>query len=114
MKVYHNPRCRKSREVLAILKSKNCQVEIIEYLKNPPKRAEIKHLIKMLNICAFDLIRKEERIFKENYKNKKLKEEEYIQILCLHPILIQRPIIIKDNFAVLGRPPINVLDLLNK
>ena len=68
----------------------------------------------MLNISAFDLIRKNEKIFKEHYKNKKLKEEEYVKILCLHPILIQRPIIVKDNFAVLGRPPINVLDLLNK
>ena len=114
MKVYHNPRCRKSREVLALLESKKCEVEIVEYLKNPLTASEIKHLIKMLNMSAFDLIRKEEKIFKEHYKNKKLKEEDYVKILCLHPILIQRPIIVKDNFAVLGRPPINVLDLLNK
>ena len=112
MKIYHNPRCRKSREALAIIHEHNCELEIVDYLKTPPKKKEIKQIIKLLNISAFDLIRKEEKIFKEGYKNKNLNEEEYIELLCMHPILIQRPIIIKDNSAVLGRPPINVLDLL--
>tara|TARA_B100000579_G_scaffold341511_1_gene293367 strand:- start:17776 stop:18132 length:357 start_codon:yes stop_codon:yes gene_type:complete len=114
MKIYHNPRCRKSREALSILESKNCQVEIFEYLKHPPNKKEIKQIIKMLNISAFALIRKGEKIFKENYQHKALTEDQCVDLLCRHPILIERPIIIKDNSAVLGRPPINVLDLLNK
>ena len=114
MKIYHNPRCRKSREALSILLDKNIQVEVIEYLKTSLKKDEIWDIVKMLNISAFDLMRKEEKIYKDLYKNKKLTEEECVDILCLHPILIQRPIIIKDNCAVLGRPPINVLDLLDK
>tara|TARA_B100000945_G_C20007864_1_gene424046 strand:+ start:232 stop:576 length:345 start_codon:yes stop_codon:yes gene_type:complete len=114
MKIYHNPRCRKSRETLSIIQSNNCQVTIIEYLKNPLNKSELKNIIRMLNISAFDLIRKEDTLFKKNYKNQKLTEEESLELLCLHPILIQRPIVVKDNEAILGRPPINVLDLLNK
>ena len=113
MKIYHNPRCRKSREALSLLKSHNCEISIVEYLKTPLNKEEIKNLIKMLNISAFDLIRKEEKVFKENYKNQKLSENECVELLCQYPILIQRPIIIKDNVAVLGRPPINILALLN-
>ena len=112
MKIYHNPRCRKSREVLQILNEHNISCDIIEYLKSPPSKEEIKNLIKTLNITAFDLIRKNEKIFKDNYRGKDLQEEDYIDILHAHPILIQRPIIIQDNSAVIGRPPINVLDLL--
>lgn len=112
MKIYHNPKCRKSRETLSIINEHQYQVDIIEYLKNPPTKTEIKRIIKMLSISAFDLIRKEEKLFKEMYKGKNLTEDEYIDILSTHPILIQRPIVIKDNWAVLGRPPINVLDLL--
>ena len=112
MKIYHNPRCRKSRETLSIINDHNHAVTIVEYIKYPPKKTEIKEILNMLNISAIDLIRKEEKLFKELYKGKDFTEDEYIDILCLHPILIQRPIVIKDNCAVLGRPPINVLDLL--
>ena len=112
MKIYHNPRCSKSREALAIIYENNYEVEIVDYLKNPPNKEEIKKIIQLLNISAVDLIRKEEKIFKDGYKNKNLNEEECVELLCMHPIIIQRPIIIKDNSAVLGRPPINVLDLL--
>ena len=114
MKIYHNPRCRKSRETLKILNEYNIEIQIIEYLKTPPTKKEIKQILKMLNISALELIRKEEKLYKENYKNKNLEEEEYINLLYRNPILIQRPIVIKDNHAVLGRPPINVLDLFNK
>ena len=112
MKIYHNARCRKSRETLAIINKHNIPVTIIEYLKNPVTKTEIKRIIKLLNISAFDLIRKEEKIFKDMYKDKKMTEDEYLDLLCKYPILIQRPIVIKDSKAVLGRPPINVLDLL--
>ena len=114
MKIYHNPRCRKSRETLAILLEHNIQFSVIEYLKTPPTVSEIKNILKILNIPAKDLVRKKEKIFKDLYEGKDLTEKQYVDILCLHPILIERPIVIKDNSAVLGRPPINVLDLLHK
>ena len=114
MKIYHNPRCRKSREVLSILHDNNINYEVVLYLKNPPTPNELKNIINMLKITPFELIRKEEVVYKNNFKNKELTDEEYIDIMCLYPVLIQRPIVIKDNNAVLGRPPINVLDLLNK
>ncbi|MAZ55501.1 MAG: arsenate reductase (glutaredoxin) [Flavobacteriales bacterium] len=114
MKIYHNPRCRKSRETLSIIKSHHYEVEIIEYLKNPINKSELKNLISMLNISPFDLIRKEDKLFKQKYKHKNLTEEECLDLLCMHPLLIQRPIVVKDNSAILGRPPINVLDLFNK
>ena len=112
MKIYHNPRCRKSREALSLLNAKKVKLKIIEYLKNPLEKAEIKNILNMLGISALDLIRKEEKIFKEQYKGKNLREEEWINVLSQHPILMQRPIIVKDSIAIIGRPPINVLILL--
>jgi arsenate reductase len=114
MKIYHNPRCRKSRESLQILLDHNIELEIIEYLKNPLTKKEIENILKMLGISAKDLVRKGEKIFKDLYKDRDMSEDEYLHILYLNPILIERPIVVKDNRAVLGRPPINVLDLLDK
>ena len=112
MKIYHNSRCRKSREALAILHEHNLEVDIIEYLKNPITKKELIQLIKMLDINPQDLIRRQEKLFKEKYRNKILKKDDAIDVLMKYPILMQRPIIVRDNCAVLGRPPINVLDLL--
>ena len=114
MKIYHNPRCRKSREALAILNGHNINVEIIEYLKTPLTKQDLNSILKKLGCKALDLVRKEEKLFKDLYRGKKLTEEDWVDVLCQNPILIQRPIIMKDNTAVIGRPPINVLDLLNK
>tara|TARA_B100000427_G_scaffold270921_1_gene237699 strand:- start:488 stop:856 length:369 start_codon:yes stop_codon:yes gene_type:complete len=112
MKIYHNPRCRKSRETLFIINKKKIDVNIVEYLKYPPTKKEIKDIIDMLNIPALDLVRKEEKLFKKDYKGVKLSTNEWIDVLHKNPILIQRPIVIKDSMAIIGRPPINVLDLL--
>ena len=112
MKIYHNPRCRKSRETLAIINEHNINVNIVEYLKYPPTKKEIRDIIKILNIPVLDLVRKEEEIFKKDYKGVTLSANEWINILHKNPILIQRPIVIKDSVAIIGRPPINVLDLL--
>tara|TARA_Y100001968_G_C19401392_1_gene741203 strand:+ start:573 stop:869 length:297 start_codon:yes stop_codon:yes gene_type:complete len=97
---------------LAILHKNNVNINIIEYLKKPLEKADIKNIINMLGISAFDLIRKDEKVFKEKYKGRHFSEEEWISILCQHPILMQRPIVIKDSVAIIGRPPINVLALL--
>ena len=112
MKIYHNPRCRKSRETLSIINEHNINVNIVEYLKYPPTKKEIRDIIKILNIPVLDLVRKDEAIFKKEYKGVALSTNEWINVLHKNPILIQRPIVIKDSMAIIGRPPINVLDLL--
>ena len=113
MEFYHNPRCGKSRNALAILKEKGIEPQVVEYLKNPPSKAELTTIIKKLGIAPIDLIRKGERIFKENYKGKNLSDEAWIEAMVEHPILIERPIFINGNKAIIGRPPEDVLTLID-
>ena len=112
MKIYHNSRCRKSREALEILKTKNIEFEIIEYLKDNLTKNQLKTLIKKLGIKPINLVRKNEQIWKENFKNKKLTSDEIIQILSDNPKLIERPIVELNDKAIIGRPPENVINLL--
>ncbi len=112
MKIYHNPRCRKSRETLQIINDKGADVEIIEYLKTPPTESELKEILKKLGINAKDLLRKGETIFKEKYKGNEFTEDEWIKIMIENPTLIERPIVVKGDKAVLGRPPENVKKLV--
>ena len=112
MKIYHNPRCSKSRETLKMIQEKQPGVEIVDYLKNPPSTAEIKNLLQKLNMKAEELLRKNEDIYKKQFKGKNFNEEEWIQIMSENPKLIERPIVVKGNKAVLGRPPENVESLL--
>jgi len=110
--IYHNPRCGKSREVLKIIeKLENVEIEIVEYLKNIPTKEELKKLLAKLNLKAEDIVRKNEALYKERYKGLQLNEEEWIKVLCENPILIERPIVVKNNKAVIGRPPENVYQL---
>ena len=88
------------------------QPEIVEYLKNPLSSSEIKDLVHKLGIDVNKLIRKNEAVFKENYKGKDLSSEDWFKVLSDNPILIERPIVVKGNRAVLGRPPENVLELV--
>jgi len=111
-KIYHNSRCRKSREALEILKTKNIEFEIIEYLKDNLTRNQLKDLIKKLGIEPINLVRKNEQIWKENFKNKKLTSDEIIQILSDNPKLIERPIVELNDKAIIGRPPENIINLL--
>ena len=111
MKIYHNPRCRKSRETLQLIEEKGIEPEIVEYLKEVPSEKEITDLLKKLDIPAEKLLRKGEAIFKEKYKGKELSEAEWIKAMHENPKLIERPIVVKDNKAVLGRPPENVKEL---
>lgn len=106
--IYHNPRCGKSREALSFLQENGVAVEVVEYLKTNPSQKEMEEILKKLGIPAFELIRKDESIFKENFKGKNLSEKEWVKILCEHPILIQRPIVIKGNKAVVARPLENI------
>jgi arsenate reductase len=108
--IYHNPRCTKSRETLALIEKKN--PEIVEYLKTPPTTDELKALLKKLGLSVQEIIRKKEPLFIEKYKDKKLSDEKWIAVLVKNPVLIERPIVVKGNKAVIGRPPENVLTLL--
>ena len=112
MQLYHNPRCSKSRQTLAFLKEQGIEPEIIEYLKTPPDVKTLKDVISKLGIKPIDLIRKGEQIFKDNFKGKELSDAEWIEAMVEFPKLIERPIVIKGNKAVIGRPKENVLELL--
>ena len=111
MKIYHNPRCSKSRKTLAIIREKGEEVEIVEYLNNPPNKIELKEVLKKLGMKPGQIIRKGESIYKENYKGKSYTDEEWIEIMANNPILMERPIVVKGNKAIMGRPPENVIDL---
>lgn len=112
MKIYHNPRCRKSREGLQLLENSHLDVEIIDYLKNPPSEKELRDILTMLGFKPIQLVRKIESIWKEKYKNRELTDDEIVKAMCENPKLIERPIVIKGNKAVLGRPADNILALL--
>lgn len=112
MKIYHNPRCSKSRETLKLIEAKGAKVEIVTYLENIPTVNELKEILGKLGLEAKDIIRKSEAAYKENFKGKTLTEDEWIEAMIRYPKLIERPIVVKGNKAVLGRPPENVLELL--
>lgn len=108
MTIYHNPRCKKSRETLALLEEKGVETDIVLYLKNPPTKNELKTILEKLGIKASQLVRKGEAIYKEDYKGKDISEAEWLDILIEHPKLIERPIVVSGDKAVIGRPPENV------
>ena len=112
MKIYHNPRCSKSRQTLAIIEEKGADVEIVEYLNDMPTKSELKEILSDLGIAAEQLLRKGEADFKENFKGKTLSDDEWIDAMIKYPKLMERPIVVKDGKAILGRPPENVLELL--
>ncbi len=113
MQFYHNPRCRKSREALSLLQEKGIEPELVLYLKDPPTREAFRALLKKLDMPARDLIRRNDAIYKENYKGKELSEEEWLDALTEHPKLMERPILVKGDQAVVGRPPERVLELVS-
>lgn len=114
VKIFHNPRCGKSRNSLKLVQEAVAdeEIEIVKYLETPPAVGELKDILSMLGIKAEELIRKNEAVWKENFKGKDLSEEELVQIMVSHPILIERPIVIKGEKAVIGRPPENVKEIL--
>jgi arsenate reductase len=110
--IYHNPRCGKSRATLALIEEKGIAPEIIEYLKTPPSAAELKALCRKLGVKPEALARKGEDIYKTEYAGRTLSDDEWIDAMTRHPILIERPIVVRGARAVIGRPPENVLRLL--
>lgn len=112
MKIYHNPRCTKSRQTLALLQENGVEPQVVEYLKELLSAEELKELIGFLGITPLELVRKNETIWKEQFKGKELSDDELIQAMVDNPKLIERPIVVKQKKAALGRPPENVLQLI--
>jgi len=112
--IYHNPRCTKSRATLALLREHGVEPKIIEYLQTPPTAAQLKAIIGKLGIAPEELVRKGEDIYKTNYAGTKLTDVQWIDAMVSHPILIERPIVVSGNHAVIGRPPESVIPLLGK
>ena len=112
IKIYHNNRCRKSREGLQIVQESGIDFEIVDYISNPLTATELKEVIAILNIAPIDLIRKNEAVWKSDYKNKALSDQDLIAAMAAHPKLIERPIIIHNNKGVIGRPKDRILEVL--
>jgi len=111
--IYHNPRCTKSRQTLQLVRDHGVEPLIIEYLKDPPSEAALTKLVKQLGIEPYDLLRRNEQPYKDlNLAKKKDDPKALIKAMAQHPILIQRPIVVKGSKAALGRPPEDVLAIL--
>ncbi|MDB2414318.1 arsenate reductase (glutaredoxin) [Rickettsiales bacterium] len=111
--IYHNPRCSKSRLTLDLLKENEVETIIVEYLKSTPGVFEFKNILKMLGKTAHEVVRKGEPVYKELGLDKKdLSEMELIKIMVKNPKLIERPIVVVDQKAVIGRPPENILEII--
>lgn len=109
----HNPRCRKSREAMNFLNVNKINFDIILYIKTGLKKSFIKELLIKLSVKPIDLVRNQEKIWKENYKLKELTDDDIIFILHKHPNLIKRPIVVKNNKAIIAIPPSDIIKILN-
>jgi len=113
VKIYHNPRCSKSRQTLALLEDRGLELEIIDYLKTPPSADELKSIVKKLGLSARDITRKGEDAYKDNDLGDKTKsDDDIIAAMVTSPKLMERPIVVTDEKAAIGRPPESVLDIL--
>ena len=110
--IYHNPRCSKSRNTLALLHQRGIEPVVVEYLKNPPDKAELRSILGKLGVKPEQIVRKGEETFKQHFAGRTLNEEQWLEALAKYPILIERPIVVKGGRAVIGRPPENVLELI--
>lgn len=110
--IYHNPRCGKSRDTLAILQEKGIEPGIVEYLKAPPTKEELRSILEKLGMKPEQIVRRGEDVYKQKFAGKTLTDEQWLEALAKNPILIERPIVVKGSKAVIGRSPENVLALL--
>ncbi len=112
MKIYHNPRCSKSRQTLKILETENIKFQIINYIKTGLTIKEIYEIISKLKVDPINIVRTQEKVWKTEY-NKNMKEKDIINSLIKHPILLERPIVLTEKKGIIGRPPENVKHLIN-
>lgn len=111
--IYHNPRCSKSRQTLELIEQEGHAPQIVEYLKTPPDRATLVQILDLLGLEPRDLMRKKEPEYRENnLDDQSLGRDELIDAMLEHPKLIERPIVVRDGKAIIGRPPENVLEIL--
>ena len=111
--IYHNPRCSKSRQALQLLQERNIQPRVIEYLKNPPGRTELKRILDLLDITPRDLMRRKEPEYRAlGLDDDSLSDRQLIDAMVEHPLLIERPIVLANGKAALGRPPEKVLEII--
>ena len=112
MIIYFNPDCSKCNQALDLLMQNNCEFTIRNYLTQPPSVEELKELLSKLKCKPIDIVRKNEALYEEKFADRKLSDQEWLQILSENPILIERPIVINNNKAIIGRPPQLVLNIL--
>lgn len=112
IQILHNSRCSKSREALQYLENQNIDFELINIIQNPLNKQEVVLVLQKLGMKAEDLVRKSDALFKEKYAGQELDEEGWVNVLVDNPTLIQRPVVIRDNKAVIGRPLENIVDFL--
>lgn len=113
VRIYHNPRCSKSRTTLQLLRDRGVEPEVVEYLKTPPDRAELAGLLAMLGLSPQQLLRRGEAVYKElGLDDPALDDQKLIDAMVEHPVLIERPIVVTNGKAALGRPPEQVLSIL--
>jgi arsenate reductase len=110
--IYHNPSCTKSRQTLALIQASGIKPRVVEYLKTPPSEAELAAIVHKLGIAPMELVRTNESVFREKYQDKILDDQQWIRALVTDPILLQRPIVVRGDDAVIGRPPENAKRLL--
>ena len=110
--IWHNPRCSKSREALSIVEENGCEKEIVKYLETNPDVGSIKNLLKMLKLSARELMRTKEDIYKELKLRDEIDEEKLIEAMAQNPKLIERPVLIKDGRAIIGRPTSIIVDFI--
>ncbi len=112
-KIFHNPHCSKSRQALALLQENGIQPEIVEYLKTPPTKKEISEIIKLLGITPQELMRKnEDDYLQANLADPSLSTKQQIELMVAYPKVIERPIVVGNGKAAIGRPPENVLKII--
>jgi len=112
VRIYHNPRCSKSRQALALLRERGIEPQIVEYLKLPPGVIELDRILRALDMEPEALMRKGEAAYKEHVKGKRLSREQLVELMAANPVLIERPIVVNGERAALGRPPENVLEIV--
>ena len=110
--IYHNPACTKSRQTLELIRASGHEPRVVEYLKTPPSEAELTAIVHKLGIAPLQLVRRNEQVFKDRYAGKTLSDAQWIEAMVAHPILMERPIVVRGNAAAIGRPPQNVEPLL--
>ena len=111
--IYHNARCSKSRAACQLIAERGVPATVINYLETPPSREELRALLAKLGMAAADLVRRSEPAYQDLYAGRTLSEDEWITALATHPILIERPIVVCGQRAVVGRPPEKELELLD-